>query len=743
MADDKLPPAFGRYEVTGSLGAGGMGVVLRGFDPKLKREVAIKVLPKRLKLVPTFEERFKREALTLGRVSHPNVVRIFDVGEDWGLLYYVMEFLEGKPLDKRTDALEESAATSPPPFEPKEFLELFTPLADALAAVHAAGIVHRDIKPANIFSGIAERGAVLTDFGLIWMASDDKLTQEGTIMGTGHYMAPEQVMGTPPDALCDIYGLGSAMWEYATGRVPFNQIPGSTLLAARMTAQLRPLKEAVPAVPDAIASVVDQCVKLSPQERFQTAKELHRALVRAARPPRESAARAGSASAGRLPARSLSSLQQTASPSTTQLATPTSSRRWLPLAVLALAGLGGGLTGVWMREGRTPPPAAAALQPTVPKPPSGTPAAGSKGAATPPAQKSVPEEPVRLTGGGEQGRRVVLARPGTALVVAWVRPDGKILVRRAASPGASWEEPSASSKLTASPATELAMVATGDRVHLLFTREGSDGRPWVYLVSSASSCQEWTSPRPLGRASGFESRLLIQARPGRSHAFPLLAAWDGPRGEFPTVTWSSADGTIWTTPAALPGRRPPSRLAALLPATGPAALVWTHNDPASDSRHLVISRSAGPEQEWSTPGPLIAESAGFDRHSAAAAVAGQLLYLFWAEDRVAAKPLVLALSTDGGTQFRQHGPLLYPYCKDGRSVVTAWDNRVWCVWWVSYREELVWVTSRDGGRNWTKPRALDTMGKSSVHACVVAGPPGDAWIAWSNSAEEVRVARLP
>ncbi|MBI3891447.1 MAG: serine/threonine protein kinase [Candidatus Wallbacteria bacterium] len=726
MAEDGLPPSFGRYEVRGTLGAGGMGVVLRGWDPKLKREVAIKVLPKRLKTVPTFEERFQREALTLARVSHPNVVRIFDVGEEHGLFYYVMEYLQGTPLDKRADEREAKGLTEPPPFDAKEFLDTFTPLADALAAVHAAGVIHRDIKPANIMAG------------------------------TGHYMAPEQVMGNAPDALCDIYALGAAMWEFATGRVPFGQVPRAQLLVVRMTAELKPLGEAAPQVPEAIAAVVNLCVKLKPQDRYQKARDLHRALTRVARGPAEGGDRpVSSASRSRNPAPTAVSGSRSALSATPLLPAIAATRttetmaiprnRWLPALILAAAALAGGLTGLRLRGPAAPvtpravPLVAPASERPIVKPVTKVPVLSA-----PPAAAAKPfGEPFQLTAPGEIGKRVAFARLGSVLVGAWVRPDGKVAVRRGIRPVPTWEKPACDLALTADPASNLAMVGHAERLYLLFCKSGPDRLPWVQISSTTASCESWSPPVAIGRAATLDIRLALAARDSDASPYPMLAVWSGPRGQFPATAWGTPDGAAWTSPSVLPGKRLESRLAAILPAAGRATLVWSEDNPANESASLIASQCPGPGQVWTEPKPLAIESAGFDRRSPVASIAGDRCYLLWTEDRVAAKPLTLGLSSDGGLTFRQIGPQVYPYCKDARAVMAAQDSRIWCAWFVNHLDEFVWVTSHDGGHSWTRPKALDARGKSSPHASLLVEESGSAWMLWSNSLEEVYVAHLP
>ncbi|MBI4872068.1 MAG: serine/threonine protein kinase [Candidatus Riflebacteria bacterium] len=272
MDSAHLPASLGRYQLLEPLGFGGMGVVLRAKDPELRREVAIKLVPDELRANSDAMERLRREAVVMARINHPNVVRVFDVGEQDGMYYYVMELLLGKSLEKRP---------ADTPFDPKEFLGIFTPLADALDVVHRNGIVHRDIKPSNIFVGVPVRGAVLTDFGLTFAPDWERLTSSGIVVGTARYAAPEQMRGEPPNVLSDMFSLGASMVEYASGKPPFADYHGPELLAVRAEAVLPPLAKVAPAVPAPIAQIIDRCVRFQSVERFPSAGELHRALLRA------------------------------------------------------------------------------------------------------------------------------------------------------------------------------------------------------------------------------------------------------------------------------------------------------------------------------------------------------------------------------------------------------------------------------------------------------------------------------
>ena len=235
---------LGVYEVTAQIGAGGMGEVYKGRDTRLGRTVAIKVLPETLAADPQFRERFDREARTLSRFSHPNICTLYDVGEQAGTAFLVMELLDGETLETR--CARASAKGSGLPLD--EALRIAIQTADALAAAHRQGIVHRDLKPGNIFlarsSGAsAPPVAKLLDFGLArtapaltvssaTMTPTQAMTAQGTILGTFQYMAPEQVEGGEADARTDIFAFGSVLYEMITGKKAFEGKTQTNLVAA-------------------------------------------------------------------------------------------------------------------------------------------------------------------------------------------------------------------------------------------------------------------------------------------------------------------------------------------------------------------------------------------------------------------------------------------------------------------------------------------------------------------------------
>src|SRR6266545_6805968 len=238
---------LGPYEILAPLGAGGMGEVYRAQDPRLNREVAIKVLPERLANDPKALARFESEAKAVAALSHPNILAIHDFGKDQDVTYAVTELLEGETLRSH---LRRAAL----PW--RKAVEVGIAIADGLAAAHSKGIVHRDLKPENLFLTSDGRVKIL-DFGLArWIAPSTSdpadaptLTQENTILGTVGYMSPEQVRGTPADARSDIFSLGCVLYEMIAGRRAFSRETSTQTMAAILQYQPPPLAESGKQIP--------------------------------------------------------------------------------------------------------------------------------------------------------------------------------------------------------------------------------------------------------------------------------------------------------------------------------------------------------------------------------------------------------------------------------------------------------------------------------------------------------------
>jgi len=268
-----IPAKLGRYRILGELGRGAMGTVYRAHDPLIEREVAIKTLHPSLPddVVVEVRERFLREAKSAGRLNHPNIVTIFDVGEEDGVAYMAMELLEGRTLQQ---ILAESARLA---FE--TIADIIAQIADALDRAQQLGIVHRDVKPANIVIS-ASGHAKLTDFGVAYVPAST-MTQTGTMIGSPRYMSPEQVLGLPIDPRSDIFSLGVVLYEMLTGQAPFVQAGDTTIfpLINRIAAEPHPpVTQRDPSVPAAFEAILSKALAKKPEHRYQRAGDLARDL---------------------------------------------------------------------------------------------------------------------------------------------------------------------------------------------------------------------------------------------------------------------------------------------------------------------------------------------------------------------------------------------------------------------------------------------------------------------------------
>jgi len=276
----------GAYVVEGEIGRGGMGVVFAARDLALKRRVAIKVLPPELAFRQEIKIRFMREAQTAARLSHPHIVPIHAVGDEGGLVYFVMGYVDGESLAARLKRRHALPA--------EEVRRIMKETADALGMAHAMGVIHRDIKPDNILLEGTRRRVMVTDFGIAKALSEagpGTLTGTGIAIGTPHYMSPEQAAGEREiDARSDLYALGVVAYEMATGELPFQAptVPG--ILMKHISEAAPDIKRRQPGLPDDLAVSIMRCLEKDPTSRWPTAESLRRALEnRTAGPYRPSA----------------------------------------------------------------------------------------------------------------------------------------------------------------------------------------------------------------------------------------------------------------------------------------------------------------------------------------------------------------------------------------------------------------------------------------------------------------------
>ena len=267
-----LPSRFGPYEIIGPLGAGGMGQVYRARDTRLQRTVAIKVLHETGAADPVRQQRFAREAVAASALNHPNIITVYDFGEEQNKIYMAMELLEG--VDLKQTIVQRA------PRSLDEKLEIMDQICDGLAFAHAGDIVHRDLKPANIH--ILANGQVkIMDFGLARLGGSD-MTRTGMVMGTPHYMSPEQVRGERADSRSDIFSLGCVFYELIAYRKPFDADSMHAVLFKVMQEEPAPLAELAPDVPHVLQDLIDRCLAKDPAQRIQNGGQLRATLLCAA-----------------------------------------------------------------------------------------------------------------------------------------------------------------------------------------------------------------------------------------------------------------------------------------------------------------------------------------------------------------------------------------------------------------------------------------------------------------------------
>jgi serine/threonine-protein kinase len=385
-----VPKCIGRYEIVEELGRGAMGSVFKARDPAVGRIVALKTIHTTALEGAQSEEyrtRFYREARASGVLAHPGIVPVFDVGEDQGAPFLVMEFVEGRTLGEAIKKGER--------FTLDRVCEIGQQIAEALGYAHRQGVIHRDIKPANILMTSKEvygsERPRITDFGIAKLASSD-ITTTGQLLGTPSFMPPEQFTGSPIDGRADLFSLGVILYSLATGEQPF---PGETMTAVSYkvvyTEPIPPAK-LNPAIPGRVEAVILKCLAKSPADRYQTGEELAQDLAAVRMSPVTSVmqssplmpsamesdatlgpnAVSGSLRAAPLVTADKSGARQAPKPATAKPAKPKQFESVFGIALLSVAGLGAAVAGGWYwyahRKPAPPPPQAVTIPVPQPQP---------------------------------------------------------------------------------------------------------------------------------------------------------------------------------------------------------------------------------------------------------------------------------------------------------------------------------------------------------------------------------------
>lgn len=259
-----------RYEIIKSIGEGGMANVYLAYDTILDRRVAVKVLRGDLSNDEKFVRRFQREALSASSLNHPNIVEMYDVGEDNGIYYIIMEYIEGKTLKqliKKRGALTLSEA-----------IDIMLQITDGISEAHNSYIIHRDLKPQNIM--IKEDGSIkITDFGIAMALNSTQLTQTNSVMGSVHYLPPEQAAGKGSTIRSDIYSMGILFYELLTGTLPFKGDNAVEIALKQMREEIPSVRKKNPSIPQSVENVIIKATAKNPKNRYSDSKEMHADLL--------------------------------------------------------------------------------------------------------------------------------------------------------------------------------------------------------------------------------------------------------------------------------------------------------------------------------------------------------------------------------------------------------------------------------------------------------------------------------
>ncbi len=258
-----------RYQIIKTIGEGGMANVYLAYDTILDRDVAVKVLRGDLANDEKFVRRFQREALNASSLSHPNIVEVYDVGDDNGQYFIVMEYIEGKNLK---DLLKKRGKLTVP-----EVVDIMSQIADGLSVAHDSYIIHRDIKPQNIM--ILENGLVkITDFGIAMAMNATQLTQTNSVMGSVHYLPPEQASGKGSTLKSDIYSMGILMYELLTGVLPYRGENAVEIALKHLKEPLPSIREELPDIPQSVENIILKSAAKNPKNRYNDAREMYEDL---------------------------------------------------------------------------------------------------------------------------------------------------------------------------------------------------------------------------------------------------------------------------------------------------------------------------------------------------------------------------------------------------------------------------------------------------------------------------------
>ncbi|MGE5325516.1 MAG: protein kinase domain-containing protein [Deltaproteobacteria bacterium] len=608
----------GRYQIVSELGRGSMGVVYQGFDPLIGRTVAIKTMLIEGLSSTEFQEykaRFQREAQAAGILAHPNIVTVYDFGEDEGVLYLAMEFLQGDSLQ---DLVEKQNIL---PVE--TIIPIFEQVCSALDHAHKNNIVHRDIKPANIM--ILNSGLVkVTDFGIAKIMSMG-MTQAGQILGTPNYMSPEQVKGRTVDGRSDIFALGVILYELVTGEKPFGGQNITTVIYKIINENPIPPRELDSTIHQGLSFVISKALAKAPEERFQTCRELAEALknyrTMGAEPPPSATVVIKvppiQAPPVELPA---PSYQAPASAPTRQTAPPALKRTRAP-EIEPLAGEVGQVP--LSRPAREQAPPAPAPQPAVRPPAFATVKPPAKGtspvvwtllallliggagggayyflvmnkAGTNPAQsaptQNTPntsaETPSSPAGGTETATQPGETQPGAGQTTATGQPAGGAQpltpTEVATKPEAKSSETS-SRRETLAPAEGAPKTTPGLLYGKLFVNSAPSG---AQITVDGHSEPDWVTPRTIDELKGGDHRVTLSAQGYSSSAQTVTV--DPGRTITVNLTLSPFNAPGGQTHATKPVSAPPARTQEN-PATPPA----TTTTPATASGNAILGVKTG------------------------------------------------------------------------------------------------------------------------------------------------------